>query len=66
MTLQEIQHAIDEIRAKVANYGTAHAEEDELYRAIVGSIAMGSCELPQEACRLVLTTLSIDFPRDCA
>ena len=66
MTLDEIRDAIKGIRERANDDEMAHADEDVLFAEVLRSIAAGTCEDPQSAAELALTSLDIEFARWCA
>lgn len=44
----------------------AHAREDDLYRDVLGAIALGECDEPAECAAAALDSQQIVFPRYCA
>ncbi len=66
MTQDEIQHSLTEIRDLAGDDENAHSAEDRLHEAVLQAIADGTCENPQVAASLALTSRQIKFARWCA
>lgn len=66
LSLDDIRATIERIKGMVSDDEAAHAAEDRLHQRVLGAISMGQCEAPNEAAKLALTTMDIDFARWCA
>ena len=65
MTVDEVQRAVDEIRAARADAVMAHEAEDTLRRRVLTAIAAGVPDAPRLAAA-ALATDDIDFSRGCS
>lgn len=65
ITLDEVRSCVEDIRAQKDDDEVAHGMEDDLYHAVLESIADGAPDAPELA-KAALETASIDFSRWCA
>ena len=66
MTIDDIEQRIAGIRAIARDDEAAHRAEDSLREDVLHAIAHGTCEDPQRAAKLAISTGEIDFCRWCA
>jgi hypothetical protein len=64
--MQGIVDRIVRIKALSHDPESAHAEEDDLWRDVLESIASGKCDNPVGYAKEVLKTKKIQFARWCA
>lgn len=63
MTPQDVADRLAAIRKEAGDNEQQHGLEDELYVAVLRSIAEGSCEDPAETARVALQANDIEFTR---
>jgi hypothetical protein len=66
MTVEEVKSWVEKIKAMAGDSEVAHAEEDQLYLAVLTAIRDGECEDPQALASEALEAASLDFERWCA
>ena len=57
---------VELLKQFVGDFEAAHSMEDELHSAVLGHIANGTANRPEDCARAALTTEKLEFPRYCA